>query len=391
MKKIALIALIVFSLASCKSEESKVEKIMENGVEIIVNHLEPYKIEKVAPQFALQEDFSINMDSDELLDAGLAEVHSFDVDSEGNIYIISVNIEGNLIYKFNNQGKFLQSFGRSGQGPGEFVDCAYFRISSRNELIVAANNKIIFFDIDGSFMQETKITLGTSSGTLLDNGNYLFKDSPRPSKEKSGEMVSSISLYNPEFVKIKELDQIKFPDPGSQDIKGIYYKLFWDISNDMIFTASQDRDYEIYVYDLNGNFVRKIRKKHEKTPPSDEYKNKYIKNLGENMYRFLKDRLYFPSSLPFFHYFITDNNGSLFVMTYEVGLKPGEHIYDVFNPDGVFILKESMKACLSNDFLTFSSVDFVDGKIKNDRFYCHYEKEDGTTNLLVYKISWSGL
>jgi hypothetical protein len=79
----------------------------------------------------------------------------------------------------------------------------------------------------------------------------------------------------------------------------------------------------------------------------------------------------------------------MFVMSYEKGEKPGEHIYDIFNPEGIFILRKSLKTCLSNDFLSFSSVDYVDGKMKNNRFYCHHEKEDGTTEIIVNKISWS--
>lgn len=362
---------------------------MEDGVEIVINHVEPYKIGKISPNLSLQEEFVINMYSDNLAEKGLTEVHSFDVDSEGNIYVMCVNNEGNLIFKFDNKGSYIKAFGRSGQGPEEFIDCFYFWVNSRDEIIVTGNYKIIIFDKDGNCLKEIKITLGTSSGTILENGNYIFKESPRPVENGSGEMISFLSLYDPDFKKIKELDQIKYPDPGLQKIKGIYYKLIWNIGEGQIFTSSQERNYEIYVYDFNGNFIRKVRKKYYKIFPPDEYKEKYKKNLGENMYRFLEKRLYFPSILPPFHYFLIDYEGNLFVMSYEKGEKPGEHIYDIFNPEGIFILRKSMKTCLSNDFLSFSSVDYVDGKMKNNRFYCHYEKEDGTTELIVNKISWN--
>ncbi len=184
---------------------------MENGVEVVINNLEPYKIGNKAPDFHLQQEFAIDMDSDDLAEKGLTEVHSFDVDSEGNIYVVCMNNEGNLIYKFDNNGNFVKSFARSGQGPGEFVDCFYFWINSRDELVVTGNNKIIIFDRKGAYLKETKIYLGTSSGTVLENGNYLFKDSPRPIQDRKGEMICSLSLYDPEFKKIKEIDQIKFP------------------------------------------------------------------------------------------------------------------------------------------------------------------------------------
>lgn len=386
-----IVGFIIIFLGSCVSEEANVKKVIDNGVEVIINNLEPYRKGKKAANLSAQEEFAINMDSNDLVEKGLAEVHSFDVDSEGNIYVVCVNNEANLIFKFDNNGSFVKSFVRPGQGPGEFIDCSYFRINSKDELVVTGNFKIIIFDKEGNYLREIKIPLGSSTGTMLENGNYIFKDSPRPTEEKSGEMTCSLALYDPEFKKIKELDHINYPDPGSQEIKGIYYKLLWSIEDKRIFTASQERDYELYVYDFNGNLLRRIRKKYHKVSPSEEYKAKYKENLGENMYRFLKDRLSFPTFLPPFHFFLTDDEGRMFVMTYEKGENPDEHFYDVFDPEGFFILKKSMKTCLSNDFLSFSAVDFVDGKIKNSQFYCHYEKEDSSTELIVYKISWINL
>jgi hypothetical protein len=388
---IIVFVITIFIFTSCVSKKEKVEKIEKDGIEIIINHLEPYHIGNEAIEFSLQKEIVVPLDSEELLKVGLAEIHSFDVDSLGNIYIISLNTDGNLIYKFNQKGEFVNSFARSGQGPGEFLDCSYFRINSRNELIITANYKIITFDGNGNLLQETKIPLGTSSGTRLENGNYLFKESPRPVADSSGEMISAITLFDPEFTKIKELDHIKFPDPGTQDFKAIYYKLFWNIGNKTIITASQGRDDEIFVYDLEGNLFRIIRREHQSISPSQEYRDKYKRDLGENMYGFLKDRLFYPSSLPYFHYLITDNEDRVFIRTYEPGSQPGENICDVFNQDGVFVHRVSLKTCLSNDFLSFSSVDFVDGKMKNGRYYCHFQKEDGSTELLVYQINQSGL
>lgn len=389
MKKIPLLAFILLLTALCSPKDEKVEKIIKDRVEVVQNQIEPYRIRREPSNFILQEEFEIDLERKDLAEKGITEIHSFDVDSEGNIFMICINNDNNLIFKFNNKGNLTQSFGRRGQGPGEFQDCFYFRINSKDELVVTANHKILIFDKVGSILKETKINLGTSSGTILDNGNYLFKGTPVPVKERAGEMVSYLSLYDTEFRKINDLDRVVYPDPGSQEIKGIYYKLLWSVDADKIYTASQERGYEIYVYDISGNLLRKVRKTYKKIPPSDEYKENYKKNLGLRMYKFLKNRLHFPSSLPPFHCFLTDQKGRIFVMTYEEGEKSGEQIYDIFNPDGIFIFRKSMQLCLSNDFLNFSAVDYVDGRMKNKRFYCHYEKESGHTKLGVYKISWS--
>ncbi len=46
MKKLIYLALILFVFFYCKPEQDKVEKYMEDRVEIIINHIEPYIIEE---------------------------------------------------------------------------------------------------------------------------------------------------------------------------------------------------------------------------------------------------------------------------------------------------------------------------------------------------------
>lgn len=388
MKKLIYFTLILSLFYYCGSKQDEIEKIIEDGVEVVLNRIEPYTIKNEPSGFTLEEEFVIDLEREDLAEKGITEIHSFDVDSEGNIYLLCLNNDNNLIFKFNKNGNFIHSFGQRGQGPGEFQDCFYFRINSYDELVVTANYKILIYDKKGNNLKEIRIKLGTSLGTLVDNGNYLFKDIPKPVREREGTMVSYLSLYNSEFKKIKDLDRIEYPDPGSQEIKGTYYKLLWSINANKIYTASQERGYEIYVYDLNGNFLRKVRKSYKKISPGDEYKKRYKENLGKRMYELLRDRIYFPTSLPPFHYFFTDAEGRMFVMTYEKGTCPYEHFYDIFNPDGIFILRKSMITCISYDSLSFSAIDYIDAKIKNNRFYCHSEKENGYMQLVVSKVGW---
>jgi hypothetical protein len=44
MKKIILLVVTLPVLFYCKSSKDEVERVMEGGVEVVVNHLEPYKI-----------------------------------------------------------------------------------------------------------------------------------------------------------------------------------------------------------------------------------------------------------------------------------------------------------------------------------------------------------
>lgn len=59
---------------------------------------------------------------------------------------------------------------------------------------------------------------------------------------------SNLSLYDPDFKKIKDLDRIEYPDPGSQELNALYNLLFWVADGQRIFSASQDRGYEIFFF-----------------------------------------------------------------------------------------------------------------------------------------------
>ena len=51
-----------------------------------------------------------------------------------------------------------------------------------------------------------------------------------------------------------------------------------------------------------------------------------------------------------------------------------------FNPEGVFIGRKSLKV--------FHDESGLYAKMKNDRFYCLNEKDNGYKELKVYKVNW---
>jgi len=255
------------------------------------------------------------------------------------------------------------------------------RITQGDVIYAYQNMKFTFLKPDGSIVKEVKSDVNSLLGIYLDNSNFLLEGMPMPSEKDKKTMVRISSLYDSSFNKIKDLDQIKQPSPLAQRIEGTYHNSVFEVNAGKIFTGNQTRGYEIYVFNLDGNLIRKIRKDYKKVAPSEGYKEKYTKSfLNPQIYEFIKDRLYFPSSLPPFHSFITDNKGRIYVMTYEKGDNAGEYIFDIFNPEGVFISRKSLE-----DFSTFASLR---GLIKNDRFYYIKEKKSGFEKLMVYKMIW---
>jgi hypothetical protein len=84
--------------------------------------------------------------------------------------------------------------------------------------------------------------------------------------------------------------------------------------------------------------------------------------------------------MPPFLAFFSDDEGRLFVMTYEKGENPGEYICDIFNPDGVCVGRKSLKV--------FHGESGLHATMKNGRFYCLHEKSNGYKELIVYRVEW---
>jgi DNA-binding beta-propeller fold protein YncE len=79
-------------------------------------------------------------------------------DADGNVYVLD---SGNhRIQKFDSQGNFLASFGRRGQGPGEFQYPQSIDIDERGHMVVSdsGNQKIQVLKPDGALEKEIKKT-----------------------------------------------------------------------------------------------------------------------------------------------------------------------------------------------------------------------------------------
>ncbi len=386
MKKLLLILPLVFLLCftfSCQKQE-QIERIMEDGVEVVINHLEPYKIKGKPSILHLEKEYVIDTEDDEIADLGLTDIGAFDVDSEGNIYMVSPMAKENTIFKFDSNGNYVHSFCRMGQGPGEMPYPPWtLNITSQDEITAtnAMNKKLLIFNNDGNFVEETPIALQAPriyGVTPLKNGNYLcIKVVSDPKSDYLFQFT--LGLQDSEFKEINDLNVHNEPNHfKGQNRQGIF-TFCHRITKDKIFVGNDSRGYEIWVFDLDGNLMRKIRKDYEKVPITREFMEETMKALDEPR----RKMTIFPESFPPFQGFFTDDKGGLYVMTYEKGENSKEYIIDIFNADGIFVGRKSFRIFFSHDddILLWATV-------KQNLLYCKNEKESGFKELVVYKMTW---
>jgi hypothetical protein len=386
MKKIIHLFLILFFAICCGPKQQKIEKTLEDGVEVIVNHLEPYRIKGERSILSLEKELTIDTERDEIAKLGLTDIGGFfDADSKGNVYLISPKSGENIVFVFDKDGAFVRSFGRKGRGPGELQaqpSDLFLNMTFKDEIAISDNNnnKISFFKRDGSLVKEIKLDPRIGFAMPLENGNYLtLKSVLNP----QGDYINQnhLILCNGKFEEINELDRQSVPNPViGKRLKGIYYVFSWSVAKQKIYTGFQERGYEIFVYDFAGKMMRKIKKQYKQVPLPEEYKKKFMKQFEAPLFDPIRSKIYFPDSMPPFHAFFADDEGRLLVMTYERGENPGEYIYDIFNPDGLFIGRKSLKI--------YNDENFLYARIKHGRLYCLNEKESGYKELEVYKVRW---
>lgn len=380
MKKLGIL-LLLFVLGICCGRHSEtVQKSIENGVEVVLNGTEPCRIKGEPSSLTLEKELIIDFGGDDIGEMGIAGAVDFAVDSEGSIYFFETNKEGDVVFKFDRRGAFVRSFGRRGQGPGEVQYAVWTGIDGRDSLIISdnGNRKILVFTKGGRLVRETRFPKEVGIIYPLENGHYFGLRQKYPATAPNSMYLWAFSLYGPDFEEIKLLDTQNVYDFNTQGTRGINSRPFfkWKRGRGFLYIASEERGYEILVADWDGSIVRKIRKEYTPVPVTEE-------TIAEIEKRFepYGEKPWFPKYwLPMSDFFV-DDEGRIYVRTFEQGPNPREYFFDLFNPEGAFISRKAM------NILTLGDNEVL-AEAGNGRLYCFQEKPDGYREFAVYRMIW---
>jgi hypothetical protein len=395
MKKLFMILALFFLLCltfSCQQQVDNVEKIMEDGVEVVINHLEPYEVKGEPNSLHVEKEFVIDMEGDEIAKLGIGDVESLEVDSEECIYFRASRASESIIFKFDSYGKYVTSFGKRGQGPGEISNPTFFCINKNDEIVVTdyAKRKIVLFSKEGGLLNENPLPLRLRAVYPLENGNCIGLKQSIDQEGFEPSLQSFLCLYNSEFTEIKELDrQRPFNYMTSDKMDSIPQIFHWEVHDGRIYTGNGKRGYEILVYDMDGNLVMKVRKKCRPVELLEEYKKHFLTQFStDNSWQ---KKIFFSSEMPPYSEFFIDDVGRVFVILYEKDKDSGEHMCDVFNQEGIFFMKKNLKIILRGMDLVLSGQGWgVFNYIvaKKSRLYHLRTKESGYKELVVYRMIW---
>ena len=377
MKKSSALFLIVCLFSVCGPKQDEVERIIENGVEVVINHLEPYQVGSPG-SLRLEEIFKIDTENKDILKLGIPDVFGFEVNSGGEIFVLrNITGEGDFVYKFDSSGKFVKSFGPFGEGPGEFQNPHHFSLDDNDNILIVdlGPQKLLKYSSDGVFIDDYRMAAEDARVSSGPKNKMLALGMSFEQDNEDAFYSLSLKLLNTDFEVLQVLDDFSL-EVSPKKVRATDPFFCWSISQDYIYVANEKRGYEIWIFDSKGTLIRKIRKKYTEIPVTEDYKKKMLSPIPEPM----RAIMYFPEFYPPFQSIVAGDNGKLFVSTFETGENPGEFLFDIFNEDGIFIGRKSLNIYVWEGYLW--------ARIRAGKFYCLEEKENGFKELVVYKMSW---
>ncbi len=355
-------AIFLFAIA-CQNRTTGWEGTVttEDGVTVVQNPKQPMYGEDV---LLLEEDLSIGETPTGEGEYLFSQIRSIAVDDAENIYVLDSKEKQVLV--FDKAGIHLRTFGRAGQGPGEFSSPLTLGVTNRDEIVVEdIRSHLVYFSTEGEFIRNlptakagvVRVRFDASDNIL---GIVIIRDEENPRYE--------VQKFDPEMNLIHALDSTPTPSASHEGFNPFAGSIYYTFDRDGRAVCGVPDQYEIKIFDTDGNLVKKISRDYDPVEITKEEK----KEVEEEMPPGLK--LAVPKYHGAFQWIMTDDEGRIFVMTEERSPEGEGYCYDVFDSEGRYFAKIPLK--------------FRPFVIKKDKFYTVTEDEDGFPIVKRHKAIW---
>ena len=340
---IAGIILISIIFASCNSNNDIVK----------VNNSSPKFVDK--KYVDLEKLYSIDVTQISLFskDIGRDLQRSIDFDDNNNMYIL--DSYESTISVFNENGEFVKTFGREGQGPNEFIRPNKLIIKKDKIYVFQGFHEYKIVDFEGEYISNHGVFIENRLKLkIVGDSFYLLRGKTERTFTKLELILSRIEDDN--FSTRKEIFRYEYP-PG---LRGASYDFSWSnwllILNNGEFYFPEDNlsKYSIIKFNKEGEpelvFSRKYNKKEYSKEAKDRFYSIYEKQIE-------RGNMEFPQSPPIIRNIFQDNKKNIWVIsgeTYEDNRNPDyENTIDIFNKKGEWLYSFKSKLlsryCLYND------------------------------------------
>ncbi len=366
----------------------------ENGIPVIMNPDHPVPLPDSPKDIVFTEEFLIgSLEGDPNTIFG--EFISFTVDDEGNVYVLDWREK--TVRKFDRNGKFMLSFGGSGQGPGEFSDPQEIRYLPDGHLMVfeGESQRYSCFTKEGKVVRTARFhKLMFSPYFGLSNSHIIAMNVQRDPEQT----VYVLGLFDEKSDLVKPLYKIeRKPDPpwpGGNDPDARarrYAEVFSRVAfrrgsalaldeQENIYFAFSD-SYEIKILDKKGGLKKIIKTQLPFLPVEKRDRQAFLEyhlprdisawgTMDDSLKSKIKSQIEFPDEKPALASLIPMDDKYLMVV--RDGSYGQNALIDIFDPSGGFIIEKKLPFVIKG------------GICKDHRFYTIHEDEDGNQFIKCY-------
>jgi hypothetical protein len=317
----------------------------ENGIRTVRNPKKP-----IYGEFTLdlESDLIIGGDGDD--NTIFYEARRMAVDGNGNMYVLD---SGNhRIQKFDDEGNYLQTIGKEGQGPGEFENLSAIFLAGDGTFYVTDGMRMQRFKQDGTFLSSIPLTNRITDfwvapekrifgvevrNTEQGRHRHLVKLDPEGKEEEALADYADVQAVDREnegvrmrFVIMHRYNPILYltPSPGG----GFFY--------------THSAEYNLYHCNARGETDLIIKKVAEPVPITRQEKDRiirdtmdYVTSRGRNIPEdIIRQGCRFPSTAPYFVAVVVDDRGRLYVRRLKSSLDESDtQVLDIFGPEGHYL------------------------------------------------------
>jgi len=362
---LTITAFIMFT--SCKQQKTAWEGTIEevDGVIVVKN---PKELLYTADALIQEEELSIGV-SEGPEKYMFSQVRSIAVDEDERIYVL--DFKESHVKVFDKHGNYLMTIGSKGEGPGEMFGPIGIQITPQNEIMVNNSNRrrLPFFSQSGEYLRKiTLIKIPPSYKLKVDsNGDFIVKHPIRDAIFRE-----ALRKFNSEQEHILTVAEVE-TNPDVFYFRFISGILF-DVTEGNSIVFGVKKNYELKIINPKGELIRRILKKYDPVEVREEEKKIMLEKDKIPPERDVK----FPKYYHPIEDISVDEEGNIFVRTSEKAEVENSNYYDIFNSEGKYIARISLKSLVNIPLVW-----------KKSKLYTLEEDEEGFQVVKRYKVSWN--
>lgn len=349
---VLVVALCAFLLSTVASAETwKGKEVTKDGARYIMN---PAMSMEKPTTVELEELWRLGGDTDDE-DQFFGVISQILVDPEGDVYVLDTQLSQVNIYA--DDGAYVNTIGREGEGPGEFKMPAGMFLTSNGEVAVVQTHpgKIVLLTKDGEPAGEHPIPKSDDGGFILllkghnrgDNTVLLLRKDDYSQGFSTDYRLVSIADDGSQLAQYcTSTRSIDMAARTMTDSDWDTIDRRWEMGNNgKVYAALSYGDYRIHVWNPDGSVDRIIEREFEHRKRSqeeiDEVKNLmdlFVKRFGlsVNINEWTKD----------IESFYVRDDGSIWVLNAN-GMRDRPEgtigMFDVFDSKGRFVRQVTLK------------------------------------------------